>query len=64
MTEAHIVVGGGRSAVAVTHALRGHGFEVIMLDVGEELEPEKAKIVEIMARQEPEHYFIYTAVPE
>ena len=56
MTELRIVVGSGPNAVAVTHVLLERGFEVTMLDVGRTVEPEIARIVEGMARQEPEEW--------
>jgi hypothetical protein len=56
MTEMRVVVGSGPGAVGVTHALLQRGFEVTMLDVGETLDAETAKVVATMARQEPEQW--------
>jgi len=54
--ETRIVVGSGPSSIAVTHALLERGFHVTMLDAGERLDLATAKIVEVMARQEPEEW--------
>jgi choline dehydrogenase-like flavoprotein len=54
MTEMRLVVGSGPGAIGVTHALLQRGFEVTMLDVGETLDAETARVVATMARQEPE----------
>jgi len=59
MTEMRIVVGSGPNAVGVTHALLERGFEVTILDVGQTLEPEIAKVVEGMSQQEPEEWSEY-----
>jgi choline dehydrogenase-like flavoprotein len=56
MTDVRVVIGSGPSSIGVTHALLERGFEVTVLDVGETLDPETAKIVETMARQEPEDW--------
>ena len=56
MTEMRVVVGSGPGAVGVTHALLERGFEVTMLDVGETLDAETARVVAAMARQEPEQW--------
>jgi choline dehydrogenase-like flavoprotein len=56
MTEMRVVVGSGPGAVGVTHALLQRGFEVTMLDVGETLDAQTAKVVAAMASQQPEQW--------
>jgi choline dehydrogenase-like flavoprotein len=56
MTEMRVVVGSGPGAVGVTHALLQRGFEVTMLDVGETLDAQTAKVVAAMAGQQPEQW--------
>src|SRR5271170_5582706 len=56
MTELRIVVGSGPTSVAVTRGLLARGFEVVMLDVGEQLDEATAKIVARMGAQDPEQW--------
>ena len=53
MSENRIVVGSGPAAIGVTYALLERGFDVTMLDVGETLDADTAKVVAAMAGQEP-----------
>lgn len=56
MTEMRVIVGSGPCAVGVTHALLRRGFEVTMLDIGETLDPDTARVVGGMAKQQPEQW--------
>jgi hypothetical protein len=56
MTELRIVVGSGPTSIAVTSGLLARGFDVVMLDVGEQLDEATANIVARMGAQEPEQW--------
>lgn len=47
------VVGSGPAGVSVAHALLKRGADVTMLDVGLELEPDRARVVESLSRRPP-----------
>jgi choline dehydrogenase-like flavoprotein len=51
-----IVVGSGPAAAAAAHALAGQGHQVIVLDVGKRLEPERAETVTRMSAVEPSEW--------
>src|SRR4026209_2134546 len=48
------VIGSGPAGVAAAHALVDRGVEVVMLDVGLDLEPERGQLIDEMYAQEPE----------
>ena len=48
------IVGSGPAAVAAAHALVSQGVEVTMLDVGLDLEPERARLLDDLAAGTPE----------
>lgn len=50
------VVGSGPAGVSVAHALLQRGADVTMLDVGLELEPDRARAVETLARCPPDQW--------
>ena len=49
----HCVIGSGPAGVACAKALLAHGVEVLMLDAGLELEPERAEFVRRLAAARP-----------
>jgi ferredoxin len=52
----HCVIGSGPAAVSCAHALVHAGCEVQMLDAGLQLEPERASVVELLARHPREQW--------
>ena len=56
MRDLRIVVGSGPSSIGVTHALLERGYDVTMLDVGEELDEDTQHLVAAMARREPDEW--------
>lgn len=53
MEETHIVIGSGPAGVACAQALLEAGRSVLMLDVGEKLEPDREGFVQELARVAP-----------
>ena len=49
----HYVIGSGPAGVACAKALLARGAQVVMLDAGLELEPERAEIVRRLAARQP-----------
>lgn len=49
-----IVIGSGPAAVAACHALSGQGHQVLVLDVGKQLEPARMEAVARMSAVDPE----------
>src|ERR1017187_9711674 len=49
----HYVIGSGPAGVACAKALLARGAQVVMLDAGLELEPERAEIVRQLAARQP-----------
>jgi choline dehydrogenase-like flavoprotein len=49
----HCVIGSGPAGIACAKALRARGAEVLMLDAGLELEPERARLVRQLAATKP-----------
>ncbi len=49
----HCVIGSGPAGVACAKALRARGAEVLMLDAGLELEPDRARLVRHLAATKP-----------
>ncbi len=52
----HCVVGSGPAAVSCAKALLARGATVLLLDAGQQLEPERAAIVQSLAAQPPENW--------
>jgi choline dehydrogenase-like flavoprotein len=52
----HCVIGSGPAGVACAKALLARGVEVLMLDAGIELEPERAQIVRELGAQKPSQW--------
>jgi choline dehydrogenase-like flavoprotein len=48
------VIGSGPAGVAAAHALVSQGIEVVMLDVGLDLEPERERLIDRMCANAPE----------
>lgn len=51
--EKFIVIGSGPAAIAATHALVELGHVVTILDIGRRIEPERQKLIDRLASQEP-----------
>jgi choline dehydrogenase-like flavoprotein len=52
----HCVIGSGPAGVACAKALRARGAEVLMLDAGLELEPDRAQLVRQLAKTKPSEW--------